>query len=144
MPLLPKIKLYWASCEFLIFLFIVVPVSRSTSTINPADCIWTCTCHDKKMRKWAQILRTYNSFIHITERFVSRDIALHSQTSAYSHSGFICLHAFSESYLFGVVIKWWRYRYNYSLSWWQPEWPEIKDTPLIKWLKTLEHMKYRL
>lgn len=39
---LPKMKLYWANCAFLIFLFRVQPGSRSTSVINPP--VWNSRC----------------------------------------------------------------------------------------------------
>lgn len=39
---LPKIKLYWANCAFLIFLFRVQPGSRSTSVFRPA--LWNSLC----------------------------------------------------------------------------------------------------
>ena len=41
---LPKMKLYWASCALRIFLFKVVPGSRSTSHRNPASQISCFTC----------------------------------------------------------------------------------------------------
>lgn len=40
----PRMKLYWANCAFLIFLFRVHPGSRSTSVIKPLlwNSCWTC------------------------------------------------------------------------------------------------------
>lgn len=61
-------KLYWASCALRIFLFMVVPLSRSWSHRNPASWIWLFTWspwqptdyHDNKRSPWWQITRLTN------------------------------------------------------------------------------------